>query len=209
MPARKPTTSRECDFPTDFIIVTEDLDDDGISVHQNYIPVYSLVLIEGSPVFAKMFSDKYLEGKKVSTYALPEQIFPDDDPEMLGFVISIVHGRHELDYEMDFSLLEPFVEIVDKYDLSRAHRLQYWYREWARLVVQDCLDWKREHCVEIMSMAYLFDDHELFFRSTQWILKFLAEEETDESPDFIGTLCLSKALGALHSLPLHLSTSIS
>ncbi|KAI4164361.1 MAG: hypothetical protein LQ342_002008 [Letrouitia transgressa] len=212
MPARKPTTSCECDFPTDFITVTEDFDDDGISVRQNYIPVYSLVLIEGSPVFAKMFSDKYLEGKAVSTYAPPEQIFPDDDPEMLDFVINIVHGRDELDYKMDFSLLGPFVQLVDKYDLSRAHCLRYWYRDWASLVVEDCLNWKRKHCIEMMSMAYLFDDHERFFKCTQWILQFFAEEETDEYPDFVETLRLPKTLGTLqppaHSFRIHQLTVI-
>ncbi|KAL9612858.1 MAG: hypothetical protein Q9167_002590 [Letrouitia subvulpina] len=199
MPAAKPTTSCEADFPTDFIIVTEDFDDDGISVRHNYIPVWSYILTEGSPVFKKMFSDKYREGSILSTDAPPAQIFPDDDPEMMDFVINIVHGRDELDYEMDFSLIGGFVEIVDKYDLSRALGLRLWYREWQKLVVMDCLTWKRNHCVEMMSMAYLFNDQEFFFKSTQWILQFFAEQETDEYPDFVETLYLSKTLDYLKS----------
>ncbi|KAB5518129.1 hypothetical protein GE09DRAFT_1230544 [Coniochaeta sp. 2T2.1] len=104
------------------------LDNHKTGFQEKYL-VSSKILSLASPVFTKMFSQKFSEGAKVRNGEVPSIDLEEDDAEMMGIILNILHYRLEdIPRDIETLPLAILAMLSDKYDCKRA--LGGWIETW-------------------------------------------------------------------------------
>ncbi|KAH8893064.1 hypothetical protein GQ53DRAFT_597820, partial [Thozetella sp. PMI_491] len=90
---------------------------------------------------------------------------PEDSPESLSIILSIIHSTFDIPPVLDLKNLYRLAILVDKYDL--AHLLRPWVKSW----LEGLKPWEGKPGAELLSwVAWVLGDEELFTKSTSYIL---------------------------------------
>ncbi|KAB5575383.1 hypothetical protein GE09DRAFT_1281274 [Coniochaeta sp. 2T2.1] len=101
------------------------LDNQQTGFQEKYL-VSSKILSLASPVFTKMFSQKFSEGAKVRNGEVPSIDLEEDDAEMMGIILNILHYRLEdIPRDIETLPLAILAMLSDKYDCERALGIGY------------------------------------------------------------------------------------
>ena len=129
-----PTSTSQCDVdPTGDLILLV-----GKGKDQTPIRISSKVLSLASPVFARMFGPRYLEGhipSKQARLSIPSFPLPEEDPEAMTWFCRAVHLQLIADgTKMKVGLILKIAALCDKYDASTA------LSGWSRLMMESTSD---------------------------------------------------------------------
>lgn len=117
------------------------------------------ILRLASPVFKSMFSGCFLEGQRLLLEGVPVIELKDDDPELMGSILRILHYQGKItDHTMSAKSLARLAIQCDKYDLTRS--LGLWTTTWLRNVRTN--DTSAEVFGFKMLAAYIFGDSKEF-----------------------------------------------
>lgn len=141
----------------------------------------SKVLGLASPVFKVMFGPNFLEGSQLSC-ANPHDIhLPEDHPEAMAYLCSILHFRRRNDEDMPRALFEEVALLCDKYDC--AHAVSHWSNSMLEhfattMFVLDSREHNRRMIAQIC-ISYIYNNHAAFWKSTKALLeKGLSRDDT-------------------------------
>ena len=109
-----------------------------------------------SPVFAALFSPRFLEGQPLSSSTEVRNLpLPEDDSEAMTQICYAIHFHATVPRTISMSLLEDIASLCDKYDLAVA--LAAWSELWLRDFVVKA---EKEHeWVKMMYISALFASH--------------------------------------------------
>ena len=144
---------------------------------ENQVPirVSSKVLGPASPVFAAMFSPRYLEGHVLSNQAglsIPSFPLPDEDPEAMRWFCRALHLQVDgNETEIAVGLRLKIATLCDKYRASTALSgwSQFWLRDLADPMVRDPTA-PSAHAAKVLYMSYSFKNHWAFWLVTRDIV---------------------------------------
>ena len=144
---------------------------------ENQVPirVSSKVLGLASPVFAAMFSPRYLEGHVLSKQAglsIPSFPLSDEDPEAMRWFCRALHLQVDgNETEIAVGLRLKIATLCDKYRASTALSgwSQFWLRDLADPMVRDPTA-PSAHTAKVLYMSYSFKNHWAFWLVTRDIV---------------------------------------
>ena len=131
------------------------------------IRVSSKALSLASPVFAALFSPRFLEGQSLSSPTEVRNVpLPEDDPDAMTQICYAIHFYRTVPRTLPMPLLESVASLCDKYDLAIALAAwsELWLRDWA-LKAKGEDDW-----VRMMYISAVFMSHWAFHLSSNKLL---------------------------------------
>lgn len=146
-----------------------------------YFRVSSKVLRLASPVFVSMFNPYFREGQALLHGQCPVIELEDDDPQLIGLVLNVLHYRAGgEDYVTNAERLARLAIHCDKYDCIKA--LGPWVSHWFKKVERKS---QPKEFGFMLLAAYLFNDSEKFMElskaaSTELTPNFSMEWEEEE-----------------------------
>ena len=82
--------------------------------------VSTVILRLASKVFRAMFGSRFMEGQDLNTSVTKTVSLPDDPPDALRLLLSILHHRYDLVRRPDLYTLKDMTILADKYDCVAA-----------------------------------------------------------------------------------------
>lgn len=154
--------------------------------------VSSEILQLASPYFGKMFSSSFVEGQAVGNKdgdgdrKCPEVSLPEDDPEVMEIILSILHYRFLDSYQrLEPEMLATVALHSDKYQCNNS--LQPWINKWVTSVRE--LERVEEYGL-ILTATYLFGIPEHFQSASVSAIRHVPQsfEEVWSQHDIISLL---------------------
>ena len=145
---------------------------------QRKLRVHSSILKSASPVFAAMFGPHFAEGQFLDSSNPKTVDLPDDEPEAMTLICSVIHHRNELcvvhPCPENYRKIYDTAIAADKYDCTKA--LRFASMDWMRRVRDTT---KPENLIFLLESAYFFDDHESFALITENLILYWGKSYVD------------------------------
>jgi len=127
------------------------------------IRVATKVLSLASPVFAVMFGPQWAEGQALS-FTNPSNVrLPNDDPDAMQCMLSVLHHRRDLTQKLPLPVFKKVALLCDKYDCSSA------LSPWAQDPLRE-LHSQYGHQYEALWLSYVFGSAHTFWKATRSLM---------------------------------------